>query len=196
MTGAETLVSKSNCRTHGGPLGVLPLVHSMDKPLQSAPCSRIQGRDMSGEADSSEVVRRWKPRQLLGVEVLHYSGASEDRRSLSEDYALVLNLTGQYERRHRSTREQGGPGSLALCEPGEAYSIRRVQGPGSGHILLIEPAEMVRVVEGPGHQEEQPPARGLTRGQAATGASSADGTHRSNHTSAHRPHWCCWVPRW
>jgi len=153
----------------------------MDKPLQSAPCSHIQGRDMSGEADSSEVVRRWKPRQLLGVEVLHYSGASEDRRSLSEDYALVLNLTGQYERRHRSTREQGGPGSLALCEPGEAYSIRRVQGPGSGHILLIDPAEMVRVAEGLGHRGG-PPTFTASHVQAAELAEALQRLHRALST--------------
>jgi AraC-like DNA-binding protein len=105
---------------------------------------------------TNEQVRRWRPRPLPGVEVLHVSGATQDWRSLCEDYVLVVNLSGHYERLHRGTREQGGPGSLALCQPGETYTIRRLEGAATSHMLLIDPAQAAQAALELGHSPGLP----------------------------------------
>jgi AraC-like DNA-binding protein len=106
--------------------------------------------------NSNEVVRRWRHRRLQGVEVLHFSGVARDSRFFEEDYTLILDLEGGHEVCHRGVREQGEPGSLLLCQPGEVYSLRWRQPSASIQALFIDPGELLRAAKRLGHPHAPP----------------------------------------
>jgi AraC-like DNA-binding protein len=111
---------------------------------------------LSLAANSNEVVHRWRPGTLSGVEVLHCSGVTRDVRFFDEDYTLMLDLDGGHEVLHRGVREQGAPGSVLLCQPGETYELRWLRPSVSIHVLLIEQGELVRAAGRLGRQHLPP----------------------------------------
>ncbi|HYO74154.1 MAG TPA: AraC family transcriptional regulator [Archangium sp.] len=97
------------------------------------------------EEELPQAVKRWRPQQLPGVELLHGSSTRQEERSMYEDYAVEYTIMGLYERHHRNTLHQGGAGSLTLGHPGETYRIRQLQPLRVVRVLYFDPAEAARV---------------------------------------------------
>jgi AraC-like DNA-binding protein len=105
------------------------------------------------EEEASKVVKRWRPQQLSGVELLHVASTRREERAMYEDYAVEYTVTGLYERHHRNRLHQGGAGSLTLGHPGETYRVRQLQPLRTLRVLYFDPTEAARVARelgGPG----------------------------------------------